>query len=246
MLSIRSKLLLVAVLLLAVACGDDGERIEQLEAELAEMRAAISTVTAAPPSPRPNAELATVIPTESAPTPVPIATSTSEPVSPPSARWIANTDGAGLSIRTDCDPSARSDAFWPEGLLVQVIERGVGRCAGWSLGDMNGVQSWVHNSYLAMTAPLAPPLQQQSAPIESTAATSAPTVLAEQNPPPTPAIAATQNPLPTAVPQPTVSEWDAYAAAECAKYRQAYLDSQKAGAAAVFLAFIRTKIDEWC
>jgi micrococcal nuclease len=89
-----------------------------------------------------------------------------------------------------------------------------------------------------------PPLEQQPTPAESTL--TEPTTVAVQDPTPAPTDVATQPATSTPVPPPTVSEWDAYTAAECAKYQQAYIESRQAGAAAVFLAFIQSKINEWC
>lgn len=94
--------------------------------------------------------------------------------------------------------------------------------------------------------PPPPPLQHEPAQVESTQTDPAPTTVITQEPTPAPTEVATQPPTPTPAPQPTISEWDAYAAAECAKYQQAYIESQRAGAAAMFLTFIRFKIDEWC
>jgi len=81
---------------------------------------------------------------------------------------------------------------------------------------------------------------------QDSAPTAAPVIVVTEAPTPAPAIVVTQLPTLAPAPQPTVSEWEAYAAAECAKYQQAYIDSQRVGAAPIFLAFIRSKIDAWC
>ncbi len=124
--------------------------------------AATATPVATPaaiPTPFAPAAAATIAPTPTrtatptptpSPTPAPPPTATAEP-SLSLERAIGNTDGDGVSIRDDCDDDARISApgsGWPEGLNVEVIEIGSGRCAGWLLVQADGVASWVREEYV--------------------------------------------------------------------------------------------------
>ena len=61
---------------------------------------------------------------------------------------IANTDGRGVSLRSDCDDEAREPGAWADGTLIELKERGLGECSGWSFAWANGASSWIRNTYL--------------------------------------------------------------------------------------------------
>lgn len=108
-----------------------------------------STPTATPTS----TPTATPEPTRTAtPTPTPSPTSTATPEPTLSLeRAIGNTDGDGVSLRDDCDDDARVSApgdGWPEGLAIEVIEVGSGRCEGWLLAQADGDASWIREEYV--------------------------------------------------------------------------------------------------
>ncbi len=70
---------------------------------------------------------------------------------------IGNTDGMGVSHRNDCDDGARLSAVggWPDGTEVEVLGRGVGRCAGWLLVQADDVTSWVREKYVVESTDMA-------------------------------------------------------------------------------------------
>ena len=100
------------------------------------------------PAPTPSAAPSPVPRRTPAPTPAP----TPEPPPPPTAWVVGNTGGEGVALRDDCDAAARFSApgrGWAEGLRVEEIETGSGRCEGWRRVEAGGVASWVREEYLA-------------------------------------------------------------------------------------------------
>ena len=73
---------------------------------------------------------------------------TAVPVLEPPIRYIGNTDGDGVRLRTACEDEARADGAWPEGTEVVIEERGTGPCFTWSLVRNDDTTSWVRNVYL--------------------------------------------------------------------------------------------------
>lgn len=72
----------------------------------------------------------------------------------PVVRYIANTDGAGVSVRYDCDDDARrGNDVWPEHTLVAVRQVGGAECTGWSLAATDERTSWVRDAYLEEERP---------------------------------------------------------------------------------------------
>lgn len=129
-------------------------------------------------------------------TPEVTATATDEP--PVLARsFIGNTGGLGVSIRSDCATNARAGGAWAESTEVQILQRGEGRCEGWSLAAVNGATSWVSQRYLVTGQPGAASATLANAPTPSvTTTTPAPTTASTPRPssPSTPTPAATTNP----------------------------------------------------
>ena len=108
---------------------------------------AVSDATSAPPNatvePPAGTETATASPADSAtaiPTAVPV------PDSP--IRYIGDTGGDGVGLRTAYEDGARADGAWPEGTEVVLEERGTGACFSWSLVSGGDTTSWVRNIYL--------------------------------------------------------------------------------------------------
>ena len=65
------------------------------------------------------------------------------------ARVIGNTGGVGVSHRDDCADEARLAGFgWADGVVVDVVADGDGRCEGWLQVRAGGVTSWVREQYL--------------------------------------------------------------------------------------------------
>ena len=84
---------------------------------------------------------------------------------------IGNTGGDGVSHRYDCDDAARVAAIggWSDGTEIEVLGEGRGRCAGWLLGEAEGVTSWVREQYVVgFTATPADPAQELSLEIGNT------------------------------------------------------------------------------
>ena len=71
----------------------------------------------------------------------------------PQVRYVANTGGDGISLRSDCRTNARIPGAWAEGTRVDVIETGSGECDGWSLATADSTETWVNNRYLDSTSP---------------------------------------------------------------------------------------------
>jgi S1-C subfamily serine protease len=82
----------------------------------------------------------------------------------PLTRFVANTGGSGVAVRSDCEDSARASGALSEGQRVSVVRIGAGACGGWSYVDTGGAVSWVRDGYLSespprvASAPLRPPL----------------------------------------------------------------------------------------
>ena len=68
-------------------------------------------------------------------------------------RYVANTGGDGISLRSDCRADARVAGAWTEGTEVEVIEQGAGDCDGWTLASVGSTETWVSNRYLSVTSP---------------------------------------------------------------------------------------------
>ncbi|MBT5774211.1 MAG: hypothetical protein HOH95_07530 [Dehalococcoidia bacterium] len=84
----------------------------------------------------------------------PSATAVDAPASiaQPLRAQIANTAGAGVSIRAICINEARTADTLAEGAAVRVIGRGVGDCSGWSVVRAGAKTSWIENRFLAAAA----------------------------------------------------------------------------------------------
>ena len=110
------------------------------------------------------------------PTTAPTATSAS------GARWIANTGGVGVRARSDCrESSSGTSPGIPENTRVDLYQRGVDRCSGWSrVRASAGGQTrtvWVNNGYLSSSEPT---------PVPTVAATRVPTRVPTTSPTRTP------------------------------------------------------------
>jgi hypothetical protein len=120
-------------LLLVAACKSDA----QLEAEReADEATSVPTATAA---------------TETTATPTPAATAVAT-TSEPAVRYVANTGGSGVSLRSACRVDARIAGAWAEGTRVEVVQVGSGSCDGWTLAASGSTETWVDNRYLGDTA----------------------------------------------------------------------------------------------
>ena len=69
------------------------------------------------------------------------------------SRYIGNSGGSRVSLRSDCEDSARVDGSWPEGAAVVLLEPGEGRCEGWTMVAGAGGSSWVREQYLVEEQP---------------------------------------------------------------------------------------------
>ncbi len=142
----------VAVVLLAAACGGSSDD-EALRAQIAALQAQVDAAEGgseleqrlkvleeqlASPKTSPA-------PTQRAPVPSAIAVGTR-------TRYVANTGGVGVSVRSACRDSARTGArAWAEGVVVQVEYLGTGGCNGWALARLGsgGATSWIRDRYLS-------------------------------------------------------------------------------------------------
>jgi len=61
---------------------------------------------------------------------------------------IANTGGCGVSVRRQCERRAGVGAVIGDGVVVTILERGAGDCAGWSFVAVGSTTSWVNDRYL--------------------------------------------------------------------------------------------------
>ena len=117
---------------------------------------AAGTGPAAPPSVR-------LVPVTVAPTRPPVP-ATASPVPPPAGatetgpvgrvRYIANTEGMGVKVRTTCDDQTGAPG-WPDGARVTVIDARAD-CPEWLLVERSeGDESWVRVAYLSEAPPRA-------------------------------------------------------------------------------------------
>jgi len=130
------------------------------------------------------------VPTQTAPT--------SDTTLAGQVRYIANTDGIGVRLRTVCDDQTGSPG-WPEGSGV-TIDYARSDCPGWFSvkNPTSGVTSWVREGYLSATAPPAPtPIPATLAPAQPT---SAPTPPPTATPAQRPAAVVAPTPPPTSAP----------------------------------------------
>lgn len=67
---------------------------------------------------------------------------------PVEARYVGNTGGIGVSLRSDCTDAARIAGGWADGTTLRLVETGSGRCAGWDLMALGTTESWVSARYL--------------------------------------------------------------------------------------------------
>jgi hypothetical protein len=77
----------------------------------------------------------------------------------PGTLRIADTDGSGVAIRSDCADEARSGGALPEGALVTAVTIGEGSCEGWTLVEhepspgATPLEAWVRDAYLEVVTP---------------------------------------------------------------------------------------------
>lgn len=169
MANLRPQLFVVAVavVLLTVACrgsSDDTEN-EELRAQIAALQAQVDEAEN-------DSELEQRLklleeqltaPEVRATPPEASATPAQVPVEPTAVavalrtRYVANTDGDGVSVRSACRDSARTGApGWPESAVVRVEYLGTGECTGWVLArlDTGNAASWIRDRYLSETEPV--------------------------------------------------------------------------------------------
>ena len=68
-------------------------------------------------------------------------------------RYIGNTGGVGVSLRSACAADARSPGGWPEATEVRLLDSDEAGCEGWSLAEAGGATSWVSELYLVQERP---------------------------------------------------------------------------------------------
>ena len=61
---------------------------------------------------------------------------------------IVNTGGSGVSVRRQCARDARVGGVIDDAVVVTILKRGAGDCAGWSLVAVGSMTSWVDDRYL--------------------------------------------------------------------------------------------------
>ena len=145
----RGLIVPVAVLVLLAACGGgDGERIEALEEQVAELEAELEATAAPATTATPTA------PATATPVATPTPALTAVPLSPPLVRYIGDTGGSGVSLRSSCREDARITGGWAEGTEVLIEQSGRDSCSGWSVALADGKASWVRDSYLVVTSPV--------------------------------------------------------------------------------------------
>ena len=111
------------------------------------------------------------------------------PAATPLTRYVANTGGSGVSLRSSCRTEDRTGGAFAEGTRGEVIEQGTGACEGWSVLAVGDSASWVRDVYLSASRP---------------ACASPPTAAKTPTPPPIMATAPPSfRPPPTATPTPT-------------------------------------------
>ena len=82
---------------------------------------------------------------------------TAPAVAEPETRYIGNTGGLGVSLRSDCAADARIAGGWAEATEVQLLESDDARCEGWRQAEARGVTSWVSELYLVPERPTVAP-----------------------------------------------------------------------------------------
>lgn len=154
-----SRTLRVAVVALVLVVGatasgcsseNDGEEIDALRDEIAQLRADLAEASVTPTA---AAELMTPTPTIVPATPSPTEAPKSQALDTPTPRYVAATGGSGVSLRSGCSDSDRVEGSWPEGSEVLVVAEGMGACVGWWEAEASGARSWVLDRYLSDTAP---------------------------------------------------------------------------------------------
>jgi hypothetical protein len=205
-----SRYLLVLILLLISGCKSaQSTATAPKPAEPTAIVRIEPTATQAAPVSSPTVSSAAVpSPVASQPTPPGIDGSLAGQV-----RYISNTDGLGVKVRTTCDDQTGSGG-WPEGSAVTVVYARAD-CPDWLLlkrSEEDG--SWVRVAYLSEVPPAAAPIAavnptQPPAPTATTVPPSATSIAAPKQPPtsttaPPPAAVAKPTP-PTATPRPPTS-----------------------------------------
>jgi len=71
----------------------------------------------------------------------------------PETRYIGNTGGLGVSLRSDCATAARIAGGWAEATEVLLLDSDDARCEGWHRAEVQGVTSWVSELYLVQQRP---------------------------------------------------------------------------------------------
>lgn len=161
---------------LAISCGGGGDtdrEIAELREQVTELQERVSAAEASASAAPEVAVTASPAPTVTQ-SPSPQPDPTSVPVSPPQVRFIANTGGVGVSVRTGCRSEDRADGSWPEAAEVLVREAGIGPCEAWSIATFAGVTSWVSNQYLSVNKPAPPPPPSVGTPSPAPAQSSLP------------------------------------------------------------------------
>ena len=170
----RQRRLLAAVsaaalgvaVLFAAACGGDGddERVAALEAEVEALQARVAELEGAARIGGASDDTAARLGAAPSPTASPSATPTpkpeptSVPIAAPVLRYIGDTGGEGVSLRSDCSDEARAAGGLHEGADVFVEEEGVGQCVGWSVVSSGATRTWVRDDYLVDEPPVQPML----------------------------------------------------------------------------------------
>jgi hypothetical protein len=75
----------------------------------------------------------------------------------PETRYIGNTGGLGVSLRSDCATDARIAGGWAEATEVLLLDSDDTRCEGWHQAEAQGVTSWVSELYLVQQRPTVAP-----------------------------------------------------------------------------------------
>ena len=175
-------------------------RLGALEAQLAE-RSAVPDTLEQPLLEQPTTEQPDADEPEASPTPASVVSVVA------TTRFIANTGGTGVSLRSECENAARTGGAWPEGQQVTVVGAGTNACTGWVLARLGNTESWVRASYVSESKPepaAGPPPAPvtPTPPIATRTPTATPTRIA---PTPTPSPRPLPTPLPTPVATPVAT-----------------------------------------
>lgn len=122
----------------------------------------------------------------------------SNAVGPGARRYIANTAGQGVRLRTECRDDAVTQGVLAERFEVIVDAVGSGACAGWSRVHSGSLVSWVRDGYLVASLPQA---DGGAAPEAVTGV--APSVSAAPSAPSGAQPATVAGPVPNATPRPS-------------------------------------------